>query len=46
MLVVDDVLGGHFAMNGGAFEGKIGDIFYFALDSLEWEPMNMTYSEF
>nr|WP_040427888.1 DUF2625 family protein [Acetivibrio cellulolyticus] len=46
ILVADDVLGGFFAMNGGAFEGKVGDIFYFAPDSLEWESLNKTYPEF
>ena len=35
LLVADDVLGGFFAINGGAFDGKAGNIFYYAPDSGE-----------
>ncbi len=33
LLAADDVLGGFFAINGGAFGGKAGNVFYCALDS-------------
>jgi hypothetical protein len=46
MLVADDILGGFFAINGGAFEGKIGDIHYLAPETLKWESLNMAYSNF
>ena len=45
-LVADDVIGGFFALDGGGLGGKVGSMFYFAPDSLCWEPMNMGYSEF
>ena len=47
MLVADDVVGGFFALNGGAFQGRMTDVFYFAPDSLCWEPLTgMGYTEF
>ena len=33
LLVADDVLGGFFAINGGTFCGKSGNVFYYAPDS-------------
>ncbi|WP_211344408.1 DUF2625 family protein [Paenibacillus lentus] len=33
-------------MNGGAFEGRLGEIFYLAPDTLEWESLDMQYSDF
>ena len=35
LLVADDVSGGFFAINGGAFRGKAGNVFYYAPDSDE-----------
>lgn len=47
LLVADDVLGGFYALNGGAFGSEsLGKIFYFAPDNLQWEPIDKTYSEF
>jgi hypothetical protein len=47
LLVADDVLGGFYAINGGAFGAElVGKIFYFAPDALNWETTNKTYSEF
>jgi hypothetical protein len=47
LLIADDVVGGFYALNGGAFGVGTGQVFYFAPDSLRWEPMNgMGYSEF
>ncbi|MGZ0084925.1 DUF2625 family protein [Caldibacillus thermoamylovorans] len=46
LLIADDVVGGFFAINGGAFGGNIGDVFYLAPDTLEWENLEMSYSNF
>ncbi len=47
ILVADDVIGGFFAINGGEFgENDLGQMYYFAPDCLEWEAMEMGYSEF
>ena len=41
LLVADDVLGGFFAINGGAFRGKAYNVFYCALDSGELEDTQL-----
>lgn len=47
LLVADDVLGGFFAINAGAFGSEsLGKIFYFAPESLHWQATNKTYSDF
>ena len=46
LLAADDVLGGFFAINGGAFGGKAGNIFYYAPDSSKWEDTQLGYSQF
>lgn len=46
-VVAHDAVGGFFAINSGAWsEGRPGDIFYLAPDSLEWENLHLSYSEF
>ena len=46
-LVADDVIGGFFALNGGAFAGPKTEVFYFAPDTLRWENLpGMGYTEF
>ena len=45
-LVADDVIGGFFAINGGEFGEDLGQMYYFAPDCLEWESMEMGYSDF
>jgi hypothetical protein len=45
LVVAYDVLGGFFALNGGAFPGKSGHVFYFAPDTLKWEDTEKSYSE-
>jgi hypothetical protein len=46
-LIADDIVGGFFALNGGAFGASAGQVFYFAPDALRWEPMSgMGYSQF
>lgn len=47
LLVADDVLGGLYAINSGAFGSEsMGKIFYFAPESLHWQATDKTYSEF
>ncbi len=47
LLIADDVIGGFFAINAGAFgQEEIGKTFYFSPDNLEWEPLGLGYSEF
>lgn len=47
LLVADDVLGGFYAINGGAFGPEtVGKVFYFAPDNLRWEITDKTYSDF
>jgi hypothetical protein len=47
LLVADDVLGGFFAVNGGALGAEsLGQVYYFAPESLAWEPLEFGYSDF
>ena len=46
ILVADDVLGGFFAINGGAFDGPRGHVFYLAPDTVRWEDLGRGYTEF
>ena len=48
LLIADDVIGGFFAINAGglAQQEGIGSVFYFAPDTLEWENMEIGYSDF
>ncbi len=46
LLIADDVVGGFFAINGGALQSAPGSVNYFAPDTLEWESLDMGYSEF
>jgi hypothetical protein len=46
LLIGDDVLGGAFALNAGALGPTVGNIFYFAPDSLTWEDMEVGHSAF
>ncbi|HEY7359113.1 MAG TPA: DUF2625 family protein [Ktedonobacterales bacterium] len=41
-----DVLGGFFAINGGAFGKQDRSVFYFAPDSLQWEDLGLAYGDF
>ena len=45
-LVADDAAGGFFAINGGAFGTDIKNMYYWAPDSLDWEPLNIGFSDF
>ena len=46
MLIADDAAGGLFAINGGFLGKDLGQIYYFAPDTLEWEPLDINYSDF
>ncbi|HVX49870.1 MAG TPA: DUF2625 domain-containing protein [Chitinophagaceae bacterium] len=47
LLIADDVLGGFFAINAGAFDTtNIGKVFYFSPDNLKWENTQLTYTDF
>ena len=45
-LVADDAVGGFFAINGGALGEDVKNLYYFAPDSLDWEPLEIDYAEF
>ncbi len=46
LIVAYDVIGGFFAINGGAFSGPIKQMYYFAPEKLEWEEMEFGYTDF
>lgn len=45
-LVADDAAGGFYAINGGAFPGQTNFIYYWAPDSMEWENLELKFSDF
>jgi hypothetical protein len=45
VLVGDDVLGGFFAINGGGLAGERGHVFYYPPQSLRWEDIAPSYSD-
>jgi hypothetical protein len=46
LLIADDAIGGFFAINGGYFGKDVGKVYYLSPDNLQWEQLNITYSEF
>jgi hypothetical protein len=46
LVVANDAVGGLFALNGGAFDGEPGSVFYFAPDTLDWLDTSMGYFGF
>ncbi|MFJ2480749.1 DUF2625 domain-containing protein [Pseudomonas sp. NPDC087598] len=46
LLVADDVVGGFFAINGGALGDDMGAMYYWAPDTLRWEPLEIGYTDF
>jgi hypothetical protein len=46
LIIADDVIGGLFLLNGGGLGKDLGKIYYFSPDSLEYEALDMTYTEF
>ena len=45
-LIADDAIGGFFVLNMGEFGNDLGKVYYFAPDSLDFEPLDLSYSEF
>ena len=45
-LVADDVLGGFFAINGGALGEDLGSLYYFPYDDFSWQALDINYSQF
>ena len=45
-LVADDVVGGFFAINGGALGDDVKNVYYWAPDSLDWEPLGIGFTDF
>ncbi|PCE32982.1 hypothetical protein BZL54_07580 [Burkholderia ubonensis subsp. mesacidophila] len=46
LLVADDVVGGFFALNGGALGKDVGSMYYLAPDNLTWESLEIGYGDF
>jgi len=46
LVIALDATGGVFALNDGSLPGARGHVAYFAPDTLEWESLDMNYSEF
>lgn len=46
LLIADDAIGGFYVLNGGGLGNDLGKIYYFSPDNLEYEPLDITYSEF
>ena len=46
LVVATDIVGGVFALNMGRFNEDQGLVWYFAPDTLEWESLEMKYSQF
>ncbi|PZR22824.1 MAG: hypothetical protein DI539_04770 [Flavobacterium psychrophilum] len=46
LLIADDAIGGFFVLNGGGLGSDLGKIYYLAPDTLEYEPLDLTYSDF
>jgi len=46
LFIADDASGGFFALNGGALGENIGCVYYFPPDSLEWENLDVSYTDF
>ncbi|MVX35469.1 DUF2625 domain-containing protein [Myroides sp. LoEW2-1] len=45
LLVADDAIGGYFCINAGVLGKDVGSIYYFAPDSLDFEPLEVNYSQ-
>lgn len=45
-LVADDVVGGFFAINGGALGSDLRNMYYWSPDDVEWESLEIGYTDF
>lgn len=46
LLIADDACGGFFALNGGGLGEDVGSVYYFAPDTLNWESLDVGYTDF
>ncbi|MFL0248293.1 DUF2625 family protein [Candidatus Clostridium stratigraminis] len=46
LIIAYDIVGGVYAINGGAFGQSFKNVFYFAPDTLEWEDTEKGYTDF
>lgn len=46
LLVADDAVGGFFSINGGALGDDVGEMYYWAPDTLQWEQLEIGYTDF
>lgn len=46
LVVAFDAVGGRFAVNGGGLPGPMGEVHYFAPDTLAWEPLGVGHGSF
>jgi hypothetical protein len=46
LIIADDVIGGFFLLNGGGLGKDLGMVYYFSPDNLEFEALDMTYTDF
>jgi hypothetical protein len=46
LLIADDAIGGFYLLNGGRLGNDLGKVYYFSPDNLEYEPLDITYTEF
>lgn len=44
--MADDAIGGFFAINGGALGDDLGAMYYYALDTLEWDSLYVAHAGF
>ncbi len=46
LLIADDAVGGFYLLNGGGLGEDVGMVYYWAPDNLEFEPLDLTYTDF
>lgn len=46
LLIADDAIGGFYLLNSGGLGKDLGKVYYFSPDDLEYEPLDITYTEF
>jgi hypothetical protein len=46
LLIADDAIGGFYLLNGGGLGKDAGKVYYWSPDNLEYEPLDLTYTEF
>ncbi|WP_207496768.1 DUF2625 domain-containing protein [Aridibaculum aurantiacum] len=46
LLIADDAIGGFFLLNGGGLGKDLGKVYYLSPDNLEYEPLDLTYTDF